>query len=130
MKKLQSVFLFGIVGTGIGAIVTAISFYVNKVSNPSLKEIAVWLIASFLIGVITKIMFTEKLPLLALSAIHLVLTFGVVIATNLILGYVSSPVTVIKNVLPGFLIIYVIVYLIIFLSTKVNEREINKQLNK
>ena len=130
MKKLQSVFLFGFVGTGIGAFVTALSFYVNKVNNPSLKEVTVWLIASFIIGVITKIMFTEKLPLPVLTAIHLALTFITVLATNIILDYVASPITVIKNVLPGFIIIYVIVYALVFLSTKINEKEINKQLNK
>ena len=130
MKKLQSVFLFGIVGTGIGAFVTVLSLFVNKVYTPSLKEIAVWLVSSFIIGVITKIMFTEKLPLLALTAIHLVLTFATVLATNLILGYVASPLEVVRNLLPGFLIIYVIVYLIVFLNTRVNAKQINKELNK
>ncbi|MBO4338379.1 MAG: DUF3021 domain-containing protein [Clostridia bacterium] len=130
MKKLQSVFLFGIVGAGIGAFVTVLSLYVNKVYTPSLKEIAVWLVSSFIIGVISKIMFTEKLPLLALTAIHLVLTFATVLATNLILGYVSSPLEVVKNVLPGFLIIYAVVYLIVFLNTKINASRINKELNK
>ena len=130
MKKLQSVFLFGIVGTGIGAIVTTLSLFLNKVYEPSLKEIAVWLLASFIIGVISKIMFTEKLPLLALTGIHLVLTFLTVLATNLILDYVASPLEVIKYMLPGFLIIYAVVYLSVFLSTKINEKEINKQLNK
>ncbi|MCR4563861.1 MAG: DUF3021 domain-containing protein [Clostridiales bacterium] len=130
MKKLQSVFLFGIVGAGIGAFVTVLSLYVNKVYTPSLKEIAVWLVSSFIIGVISKIMFTEKLPLLVLTAIHLVLTFATVLATNLILGYVASPLEVVKNVLPGFLIIYAVVYLIVFLNTKINASRINKELNK
>ena len=130
MKKLQNVFLFGIVGTGIGSVITAISYLISDSDAIAVKDLLIWLAASFLIGLVTRIMFTDKLPLPALTAIHLVLTFAIVLVTNLILGIVDSAAVFLKGVLPGFIVIYVIVYAIVFLSTKINEKEINKQLNK
>ena len=130
MKKLQNVFLFGIVGTGIGSAAMALSYLIGKADTIAVKDMLLWLAASFLIGLVSRIMFTDRLPLPALTAIHLVLTFAIVLVTNLILGNIDSAAEFLKGVLPGFIIIYVIVYAIVFLSTKINEKEINKQLSK
>ena len=109
MKTLLNILHFGIIGAGIGFIFTTLSLVIMKAENASVKELICWTVTSFLIGIITRIMYTERLKLLLATLIHFVLTFGVVTVTCTLCGYGESIIEVIKNMLPAFLIIYVIV---------------------
>ncbi len=129
MKTLLKILHFGIIGAGIGSFMTILSFASMGVKNASLKELITWAAASFLIGVITLIMYNDKIKLLVATAIHLALTFITVATSCIICGYGSSALDIIKNMLPSFIIIYIIVYLIVFFISKNNEKEINKALS-
>ena len=129
MKKLINVLHFGIIGAGIGSIITTLSLLIMKAENASVKELIAWAVASFIIGIITTVMYTDRLNLLTATAIHFALTFATVAASCAVCGYGNSILETIKNMLPTFLIIYIIVYLIVFSVSKMNEKEINKALN-
>ena len=128
MKTLMNILHFGIMGAGIGSIITTVSMLVMGAKEVSVKELAAWAVTSFLIGIITLIMYTDKLKLLAATAIHFVLTFATVAVSCTVCGYGSSIIETLKNMLPTFLIIYVIVYLAVFSASKANEKQINRAL--
>lgn len=130
MKKLLNVIHFGIMGTGIGFFMTTMSVFFMSGEGCTVKEMLIWAVASFLCGVITMIMFTEKLNLAISTLIHFVCVFGVVLMANIACGYSNGIIDVLKNILPAFLIIYIVVYLLVFLSSKANEKQINKVLDE
>lgn len=132
MKALLKVLHFGIIGSGIGFLMTSLSLLVNKANALSLKEMLVWCAASFLIGVITMIMYNDRIPLLAATAIHFAGTFSIVVGANFICGifeFFDSAFSYIKTVFPTFIIIYVIIYAVLFFISKSQEKKINKSLN-
>ncbi len=130
MKTVLHILHFGLMGAGIGSIITTLSLLIMGADGASLPEIAVWMGTSFLIGIYTTLMYHEKLPLLAATAIHFALTFLTVLASCLLLGYGDGLGLTLTNMLPTFLIIYVVVYLVIYFSSKANEKQINESLSQ
>ncbi len=121
---------FGIIGTGIGFIMTTVSILSLRVGSLTVKEMGAWVIASFLMGVISLIMFTDKLSLPLATAIHFVLIFITVASTCAACGYGNGIGDLLIKMLPSFLITYVVIYLIVFAVSKANEREINRALSE
>lgn len=130
MKTLNHILHFGFMGAGIGSLITTLMLFFMGAGGASIKELGVWLVTSFLIGIYTTLMYEDRLKLLVATAIHFVLTFVTVVLSGVICDYGNGLLAIIKNMLPTFLIIYVVVYLIIFFSSKANEKQINESLNK
>lgn len=130
MKTLFHYIHFGLMGAGIGSIVTTLSLLLTGATGASMTELVAWLITSFLIGIYTSAMYDDRLPLLGATAIHFVLTFVTVVGSCVLCGYDDGFLSIVKNMLPQFLIIYVVLYLIIFFSSKANEKAINESLSK
>lgn len=109
---------------------TALSVCFVGAEGCTVKEMLIWAAASFLCGVITIIMFTDKLKLPVATLIHLVCVFCTVLGANAVCGYDNGITDILKNMLPSFLIIYIAVYLIVFFCAKANANQINKVLNE
>lgn len=130
MKKIFDIFHFGIIGTGIGAIITTVCLYFMAGEICKTKEFAVWITASAFIGMLTMLMYFDKLNLITATSIHFVFSFGIVFSAALICGYGGSIIEIIKNILPLFLIIYFVIYITILLISKSNEKKINNSLKE
>lgn len=107
---------------------TAMSAWFMGADGCTVKEMLIWAVASFLCGVITIIMFTDKLKLPVATLIHFICVFCTVLGANTACGYNNSIIDTLKNMLPTFLIIYFAVYLLVFFTSKLNAKQINKTL--
>ena len=129
MKSLLNILHFGIIGAGIGSVITTISMFALGNQTASIKEFAFWILASMIMGIATRIMYTDKLKLPVATVLHFIICFAVVVITNFACGYIDSVLTVFKSIVPMFVAIYIIVYAIIFITEKSNEKAVNKALN-
>lgn len=129
MKKLFDILEFALVGVGIGSIITTICMSIMAGPLCRTKDFAVWIIVSAIIGIVTKLMYSDKISLVLSTAIHFCVSFVSVISASYICGYGKTLAELIKNILPVFLIIYVVVYIIIFIVSKLNEKAANNALN-
>lgn len=129
MKKLFNILEFALVGAGIGSIITTICISIMAGSLCRTKDFAVWIAVSSIIGVATKLMYSDKMNLIISTIVHLCVSFISVISASYICGYGNTLVELIINILPVFLIIYFVIYLIIFVASKLNEKAVNTVLN-
>lgn len=129
MKNLLNILHYGIIGIGIGAVCTTISLFAFGRQTAELKEFAIWLFASMIIGFATGIMFLDKVKLLVATIIHFFVCFATAITAAFLCGYGDSIFEIFKAVTPLFLGIYIVIYAIIFFATKANEKAVNKALN-
>ena len=129
MKTLLNILHFGIIGAGIGSVITIISMFALGSQTASIKEFAFWILASMIMGIATKIMFADKIKLPVATVVHFLICFAVVVITNFACGYIDSVLTVFKLIVPMFIAIYILVYAVIFITTKLNEKAVNKALN-
>lgn len=129
MKKLFDILEFALVGVGIGSIITTICISIMAGPLCRTKDFAVWIIVSAIIGIVTKLMYSDKINLLISTIIHLFVSFVSVLSASYICGYGNTLMELVKNILPVFLIIYFVIYAIIFVATKLNEKAVNKALN-
>lgn len=129
MKTLLNILHFGIIGAGIGSIITTISIFALGNQTASIKEFAFWILASMIMGIATRIMFTDKIKLPVATIFHFLICFAVVVITNFVCGYIDSVSTVFKLIVPMFIAIYILVYAVIFITAKSNEKAVNKALN-
>lgn len=129
MKKLFNILEFALVGAGIGSIITTICISIMAGPLCRTKDFAVWIAVSSIIGVTTKLMYSDKMNLIISTIVHLCVSFISVISASYICGYGNTLVELIINILPVFLIIYFVIYLIIFVASKLNEKAVNTVLN-
>ena len=120
---------FSIIGAGIGSVITTISMFALGNQEASIKEFAFWILASMIMGIATKIMFTDKIKLPVTTILHFLICFAVVVITNFACGYIDNFSTVFKMIVPMFIAIYILIYTIIFITAKFNEKAVNKALN-
>ncbi len=130
MKTLTRILTFGFVGSGIGACVMALIILINGSKQIDATELFYWVPASFLMGAVTMILYTDKLHFLLLTAIHFVLCFGIVFAAVSFCGYMDTALASLRAMMPEFLIIYAGIYLVVYTVSKLNERAVNKALDK
>ncbi len=130
MKTLRNILNFGIAGAGIGAVITTISMMLLGVKNCTVAEFAAWIVASIMIGIATMIMFSDKLKMPAATLLHFAVCLAIVTVTVCICGYINHFLTFLRMIVPMFLLIYAIVYAAFFATAKLNERAVNKALNK
>lgn len=129
MKTLLNILHFGIIGAGIGSVMTAVSMFALGEQTASIKEFALWILASMIMGIATRIMFTDKIKMLTATILHFLICFSVVVITNFLCGYIDSALTVFKLIVPMFVVIYVLVYAAVFFAAKSNEKAVNKALD-
>lgn len=129
MKKLLNILHFSIIGAGIGSVFTTISMFVLGEQTARIKEFALWILASMIMGIATQIMFTDKIKLPVATILHFLICFAVVVITNFACGYIDSVSTVFKLIVPMFIAIYSLIYAVIFITAKSNEKAVNKALN-
>lgn len=130
MKKLIELIHFSIIGAGIGAIVTSICMCCIAGKTCNTKDFAIWIAASALMGILTLVMYTDKLKLITATLIHSVGSFLIVFASSILCGYGNGIVEIVKNILPVFIIVYLGIYCVVFIISKVNEKIVNKELGK
>lgn len=129
MKKILDLAHFAIIGTGIGAIITTICAFVLSGSTFKTKDLAIWLIASAIMGMLTMLIYSDKIHLAVATLIHSVCTFGIVLGSSAVCGYGESIGEIIKNILPIFFAVYIVIYFIFYLIAKINSKKINEALN-
>ena len=129
MKTLINILHFGIIGIGIGSVITTISMFALGNQTASIKEFAFWILASMVMGIATKIMFVDKIKLLVATVLHFIICFTVVVITNFACGYINSFSTLFKLIVPMFIAIYILVYAVMFITAKLNEKAVNKSLD-
>ena len=129
MKTLINILHFGIIGAGIGSVITTISMSALGNQTASIKEFAFWTLASMIMGIATKIMFTDKIKLPVATILHFIICFSIVVITNIACGYIDSISTVFKLIVPMFIVIYILVYAVMFITAKLNEKAVNKSLD-
>lgn len=129
MKTLINILHFGIIGAGIGSVITTISMFALGNQTASIKEFAFWILASMIMGIASKIMFTDKIKLPVATILHFLICFAIVVITNIACGYIDSVSTVFKLIVPMFIAIYILVYAVMFITAKLNEKAVNKSLN-
>lgn len=56
MKTFFHFLNFGLIGAGIGSIVTTLSLLLTGATGASMTELTAWLVTSFLIGIYTTVM--------------------------------------------------------------------------
>ena len=100
------------------------------VDNASMEPLQLGILAALTPPDVEVVMYDDRLPLPGATAIHFALTFVTVVGSCFLCGYGDGLLSIVKNMLPQFLIIYVVLYLIIFFSSKANEKAINESLSK
>ncbi len=130
MKTLTRFLTFGFVGSGIGACMMTLVILINGSKHIDVTELFYWIPASFLMGAVTMILYTDRLHFLLLTAIHFVSCFGIVFAAVHLCGYMDTPLASLRAMMPEFLIIYIGIFLAVYTVSKLNERAVNKALEK
>ena len=75
MKKIFAILEFAFVGIGIGSIITTICISIMAGEVCRTKDFAVWITVSAIIGMITKLMYSDKISLIIGSIVHLCVSF-------------------------------------------------------
>jgi uncharacterized membrane protein YeaQ/YmgE (transglycosylase-associated protein family) len=98
--------------------------------NPVLKELTVWLIASALFGLLSKLIFdNDKLSLPFATLLHCIGCFVVTISAGLLCGYSRNIVELIVAIAPIFVIVYVLIFVANILTMKVEAKKANENLD-
>lgn len=130
MKTVLNILHFGIIGAGIGSVMTTVSMFALGQQSAGIKEFGFWILASAIMGVATGLMFTNKIQLPLATLLHFFICFAVVALTTFACGYIDSAATVFKLIVPMFLAIYILVYAVIFITAKCNAKAVNKALDR
>ena len=129
-KNPVDILTFALTGIGYGIPATLICMALLGGWQEPLGELAVWTIASALIGLLSGFVFgSEHLSLPAALALHGTGTYLIVAAACWINRYDSSLMRILIHVLPVFLLIYGIIYGINYFSFKAAEKQVNQTLN-
>lgn len=133
MKKsiVNLLFTYVFVGIGIGAaIVTPITILQAGIS-PVLMEIAVWLVAAAVIGLVSLVYEIETLSDLSATAIHAVCTLCTALAAGTLLDYGDGSFSLLlTRMLPVIVILYAAIHLVFFLIRRATVHSINDKLSK
>ena len=120
-----------ITGMGFGFPITLLSMALIGGWHSVLRELAVWMAASALYGLLTVTICSIKveLPLPVQIALHILGCAAITLAAALLCGYVSGPEDLLPVLVPA-LIIYAAVCLLFFLLMKKDEKQVNEALRQ
>ncbi len=120
-------------GLAIGSVLITINIWlgidgVGYMSNADARDIlmfySVWLAASALYGLSGLIYEIKRIPQLLLNAIHLTVCFAITAVGITILGFGS----IMAKLLIVFIITYIIIGIVVFAVSRIETRQINKNL--
>lgn len=117
-------------GLAIGSVVSVICLYFMNGADGTLKQMAAWLTASALYGIISIIYENDSVSFPLLTAIHMVLCAAVTLITAYLLGYASSFFELAVHVLPLFVIIYIIISAALHLYGVFYARKVSEKLGR
>ena len=128
MKKYV---LSAITGMGFGFPITLLCMTMLGGYNGVIRELAVWMAASALYGVLSVAMDSRKfeLPLLVSVGLHFFCCVAISMAAAMLCGYISGIGDVLPILIPS-VVIYAAVCFVCFLLMKKDEKQINKALNE
>lgn len=119
-------------GIGIGIPVTLICMTALGGWNEAVLEFAVWAAASALFGLVSGLVFYcgSELSLPAAMVLHCIGCLAIAVGACWLCGYAESVGALLAGILPVFVIVYAAVYGFCFLMMKLNEKQINRELDK
>lgn len=133
MKKNNSSLLHNaLIGIGIGIPCTLICMTIIIGYNEIIEGFLIWTVASALFGIFSGLCFDkfDKLNLPAAMALHCLGCLLVATTAAFLCGFDDNFFTVLLNILPMFLIVYVVIFLFCITVMKLEEKKINKALDK
>lgn len=126
--KTKNILLHIVIGLGIGSVVSTSCIALMDGMNGTLTQIFAWLFASALYGSVSLIYDTDFGPLPVQIAIHMLLCFGITLATAWRLGYAESLRILVLRISPSFVLIYVVVSIFLFAADHRRAKQINEKL--
>ena len=118
-------------GISIGAVVCTLSLLAAYGMTGVLREMAVWLIASAVIGLVSLVYECERLTDLTATLIHAPVTLGIALLSGWVLGYGDGSVPLLlARMLPTVVILYALIHLFLFLMRCLLVRALNSRLQK
>lgn len=132
LKKLSGLVLeYLFFAIGIGAVISTICMLQVFGDSEALHQIAVWLVASGIMGVLTLIYEIDGLTHLTATCIHAPLIFLTALISGWVLGYGDGSVPLLlARMLPAILIIYIAVHLLMFFMRRLQVHSLNDRLKK
>lgn len=132
MKK-KLVYIGGHVlnGVGIGAIIATACMLLwndDPVVRATLLNVAAWLAASALYGLVSLIYDADWLPMPALSIVHMACCLGITLFTAWRLGYIAALGGRVWVIVLMFAAIYAAVGLLVLWAEHKNAKELNQKL--
>lgn len=131
-KNTSSLLLNALIGIGIGIPATLVCMTIIMGYNEIIEGFLVWTVASALFGILSGLCFDkfDKLSLPAAMALHCAGCLLVATTAGFLCGFDDNFFTVLVNILPMFLIVYVVIFIFCFTMMKLEEKKINKALDK
>lgn len=131
-KNNTSMLLNALIGIGIGTPTTLICMTAIIGFNDMIAGFTVWTVASALFGILSGLCFDkfDKLSLPAAMVLHCVGCLLVATTAGFLCGFDDNFFTVLINILPMFLIVYVVIFAVVIGMMKLEEKRINKALDK
>lgn len=122
-------FAYALTGMGFGFPVTLLCMALAGAECASLRELAIWMLASALYGVLSGVLSASKLPLPAAVGLHLAGCMAVTLTASLLCGYLDSFAAA-MGILLTAVVIYAVIYGICLAAMKRTEKRINKALEE
>lgn len=125
---MKKVLTYACVGLAVGSVISTVCIALMSGFDSTIVQVLAWLAASVLYGLVSLVYESDRLPLPAQIGVHLLLCYGVTLATAGGLGYADSLGMLVAATLPSFLIIYVVITAVALLSSAHTARQINEKL--
>lgn len=121
-----------LIGIGIGIPITMVLMTLIGGFNEVIREFLIWTVSSALYGLFSNLFFSkfEKLILPAAMALHCIACLIVTSIAAMLCGYANSFLAALTCVLPAFVIVYILVCIFCFALMKMEEKAVNRALNK
>lgn len=131
MKKFNLYLHSILIGMGFGMPTTIICMLLLGGYKPFFKEFIVWMVASALFGIISRLFFdNEYLTLPVATVLHFISCFIITVLAGTICGYANGILLLINGIAPIFIVAYLIIYIISMISMKIEVKKVNDALNE
>ena len=123
--------LYTAAGIAIGAVVCTLSLLATYGMTDVLRQLAVWLIASAILGLVSIVYENEHLTDLTATLIHAPVTLVVALIAGWVLDYGDGSVLLrLTRMVPVIVVFYTLIHLFLFLVRRSIVRSLNSHLKK
>ncbi|MDO4287532.1 MAG: DUF3021 family protein [Eubacteriales bacterium] len=130
-NKIQTIFLYMMVGIAFGAIAITVALVINVGMTDVTKQIIVWLTAAAILGLFSTVYELDGFTHLTATLIHAPVTCIIALVCGWILNYGDGSFSLLLlRMLPSIVVIYVMIHLILFLFRRATLKTINNHLKK